>query len=109
MQFCGDREGAKARGMYICNYCSKNDTDVKHMLPIFYTIRRQKHKSKAPDAEKPERKAIFFLTRALNKFASLQEYSQVHPIKTTQPTHRNKITQPNEGGQTAVCWMAEWS
>ena len=53
-------------------YCSKFDTGVKHMLPVFYTIRKQKRKTKALDAQtNPEREAMFFLTRALNKFASL--------------------------------------
>ena len=84
MQFCGDREGAKAKGMYICNYCSRFDTELNHILPIFYTIRKQNHtkESQALDKGTPERDAIFFLTRALNKFASLCEYSDTQVLSS---------------------------
>ena len=71
-------------------YCSKFDTGVKHMLPVFYTIRKQKRKTKALDVQtNPEREAMFFLTRALNKFASLVEYSDTQVLSSLlgHPSH----------------------
>ena len=73
-QFLGTEEQARVAGYYACKYCGKDPVKMNIVLPVLYMM-DQKRVSKADDVGEPIRDAQFWLTRALNNFSSMCEFS----------------------------------
>ena len=72
--FLGTEEQARSAGYYAVKYCGKDPVKANIILPVLYMMNK-KRESKADDAGTSQRDAIFWLTRALNNFGSLCEFS----------------------------------
>ena len=74
LQFLGTEEQARSAGFYAVKYCGKDPVKIKIILPVLYMMDK-KRESKADDAHTIERQAQHWLTRALNNFGSICEFS----------------------------------
>ena len=73
-QFLGTEEQARSAGYYAVKYCGKDPGKANVILPLLYMIDKTRE-SKAEDKGTPERDAQFWLTRALNNYSSMCEFS----------------------------------
>ena len=74
-QFLGSEEQARSAGYYACKYCSKDPVKMNIVVPVLYMMDK-KRESKAEDMDYNEfRDAQYWLTRVLNNFSSMCEFS----------------------------------
>ena len=73
-QILGTEEQARSAGFYSVKYCAKDPVKPKIILPVLHMMDK-KRESKHKDAGTGERDAMFWLTRALNNYTSLCEFS----------------------------------
>ena len=74
LQFLGTEEEARSAGFYAVKYCGKNPVKANIILPVLLEMNKQRE-STAEDAGTTARDTQYFLTRALNNFCSMCEYS----------------------------------
>ena len=73
-QLLRTEEQARSAGFYSVRYCGKDQVKPKIILPVLHMMdktRESKHKDTGTD----ERDAMFWLTRALNNYTSICEFS----------------------------------
>ena len=73
-QFLGTEEEARSAGYYVVKYCGKDPVTASAILPVLNEMNKTRE-SIADDKDTAHRDTIFWLTRALNNFSSLCEFS----------------------------------
>ena len=73
-QFLGTEEEARSAGYYTVKYCGKDPVKASVILPVLREMNKTRE-SIADDKGTAHRDTIFWLTRALNNFSSLCEFS----------------------------------
>ena len=79
-QLLGTEEQARSAGYYAVKYCVKDPIKANIIVPVLHMMNK-KRESKAEDAGTSQRDAMFWLTRALNNFSSLCEFSDTHALQ----------------------------
>ncbi len=73
-QFLGTEEDARAAGYYACKYCGKDPVKLNIILPALYVV-DQERQSTHPTDKSDMRATQFWLTRVLNNYSSMCEFS----------------------------------
>ena len=72
-QFLGTEEQARSAGFYACKYCGKDPVKMNVIVPVLHMMDKRRE-SKAEE-KSDLRDTQFWLTRALNNFSSMCEFS----------------------------------
>ena len=73
-QFLGSEDDARSSGYYVCKYCAKDPVKAKLITPILYEMDKLRE-SIADNAGSEVRNMQSWLTRALNNYNSMREFS----------------------------------